>query len=116
MKQYKNFVENLVKENVILDKRFYIVIPYSYFEGGGIKSISLMPQKQSTGDNLPEIKTSLHSKAEGILSQLSRIGLQTKVVEEDELVALFHQMYNEEAEDQSANSTQQVPKPTGEKI
>ncbi len=115
MKQYKDFIENLVKENVILDKRFYIVVPYSYLETGAFKTISHTTQKTSSENLLPEIKATLHTKAEGLLSQLSRLGLQTKILEEEELVMLFHQMYNEEAESESANSELNLPEVPAEK-
>jgi len=115
MQQYKDFVETLVKENVILDKRFYIVVPFSYLETGAIKTITHAAQKNSSDEMLPAIKTSLHTKAEGLLTQLSRLGLQTRILEEKELTALFHQMYNEESEQSSANSMSSIAKPPEEK-
>ena len=95
MEQYKAFVENLVKQNIVLDKRFYITVPYSYLEKGALQTLGLAPSKSSGSDLLPEIKATLHTKSEGLITQLSRIGLQTKVLEEKELTSLFHQMYNE---------------------
>lgn len=115
MKQYKDFIVNLVKENVILDKRFYIVVPYSYLEVGAVKTISHATQKTSSENLLPEIKATLHTKAEGLLAQISRMGLQTRILEDKELVLLFHQMYNEEAVDESTNSPAKEQETSDEK-
>lgn len=101
MQLYKNFIQQLVKQNIVLDKRFYIAIPYSFLEGGAVKTIS-SAAKQDT--NIMPMKASLHSKAEGIRNQLQRINLQTRILEKDELIKLYHQMYNPE----DSNSTQNV--------
>src|ERR1035437_5699038 len=63
---YRDFVKELVKVNTVLDKKFYISIPYSALEKGasGVKSIS---KASSSQDNfIIAAKASLHSKAESI--------------------------------------------------
>src|SRR6266480_3908310 len=57
MQLYKSFIEQLVKENIVLDKRFYIIIPYSYLEGGAVKTIS----SATTSKNAAPTDTSLLS-------------------------------------------------------
>lgn len=104
MKQYKDFIVNLVKENIILDKRFYVIVPFSYLETGAVKTITNVTKKVTTENILPEIKATLHTKAEGLLSQIGRMGLQTRVLEGDELISLFHLMYNEETESSSTGN------------
>ena len=51
---YRDFVKELVKVNTVLDKKFYIVISYSYLEKGVMAS---------SDSFLGLAKTSLHSKA-----------------------------------------------------
>lgn len=104
MQLYKSFIQELVKQNVILDKRFYIVIPYSYLEVGAVKTISSAAVQTSQEKNILGIKTSLHSKADGIRNQLGRINLQTKILEKNELINLFHQMYSPEESTASQNA------------
>lgn len=111
MQLYKGFIQQLVKQNVVLDKRFYIVIPYSYLEVGAVKTISAAGGKQTPQEaNIAGIKATLHSKAEGVRNQLARMNLQTKILEKDDLINLFHQMYNPE-DSQSAQGTMEHTAP-----
>lgn len=84
IKKYREFVTNLVKVNTILDKRFYVVIYFSFLE----KVVSF-------GHFEDAAKTNLHSKASSLSSQLARLNLKAKVLEHDELVKLFYDFYNE---------------------
>ncbi len=87
--QYRSFVQNLITVNTVLDKKFYIVVSFSSLEKGvsgvGTKGNELFLQA----------KAGLKTKAESLLSQLSRIGLKSKVLKDDQLVKLFHDIYNE---------------------
>jgi len=75
IKLYKDFVQELIKVNTVLDKKFYIAIPYSGLEGGSAKS-------------------KLTSKAESLHAQLRRMNLPAKTLARVELVKLFHEIYN----------------------
>jgi len=91
---YKKFVTELVKQNVVLDKKFYIVIPYSSLEKG------LFGAKQSIGaDSIKNLevqaKAALSSKAETLHAQLARIGLKSKTLEREDLLKLFYEIFND---------------------
>lgn len=88
IKLYKDFVQDLVKVQIILDKRFYIVIPFSYLENPVEASKSFVTFAKST----------LRSKAQSIHSQLGRLNLKAKTLPRDELTKLFHDLYNEGSE------------------
>ncbi|MBI4096297.1 MAG: hypothetical protein HY425_01125 [Candidatus Levybacteria bacterium] len=75
IKLYRDFVAELVKMNTVLDKKFYIAIPYSGLEGGSAKA-------------------KLFSKAEGLHSQLKRMSLTSKTLDKENLVKLFYEIYN----------------------
>lgn len=75
IKLYKDFVTELVKINTVLDKKFYVAIPYSGLEGGVGKS-------------------KLSSKAESLHAQLHRMNLPARTLGKEELVKLFHEVYN----------------------
>lgn len=85
IKLYKDFVQELIKVNTVLDKKFYIAIPYSRLESG----INIR------GDNFfLSAKSKLSSKAESLHAQLRRMSLPAKTLNKEELVKLFHEIYN----------------------
>ncbi|MBI4089317.1 MAG: hypothetical protein HY424_01260 [Candidatus Levybacteria bacterium] len=85
IKLYREFVQELVKVNTVLDKKFYIVIQYSGLESG----ISIR------GDNFfTSAKSRLSSKAESLHTQLQRMDLSAKTLMREDLVKLFHEIYN----------------------
>lgn len=86
---YRNFVSELVKVNTVLDKKFYISIPYSSLEKG-VQGVAADPALFAT-----TAKSALRSKAETLMSSLSRIGLKAKILDRDELIKLYHDIYNE---------------------
>lgn len=90
---YKGFIQELIKVNTVLDKKFYIVIPYSPLEKG--LSGAAPQQKNAQADTLIGAKAALHNKASSLLSQLARISLRAKVLGTEELVKLFYELYNE---------------------
>lgn len=75
IKLYKDFVQELIKVNSVLDKKFYIVISYSGLEGGSAKN-------------------KLSAKAESLHAQLKRMNLLAKTLNYEDLVKLFHEIYN----------------------
>lgn len=84
IKKYRDFVAELVKVNTILDKKFYIVIYFSYLE------------KITSFGNFEEVaKANLHSKASSLNSQLSRLNLRARILQKEELTKLFYDLYNE---------------------
>lgn len=82
---YKDFVAELVKTNAVLDKKFYIVIPYSGLENGiGINRSNL----------LLNAKAKLTTKAESLHAMLHRMNLSARTLEKEDLVRVFHEIYN----------------------
>lgn len=79
IKLYKDFVQELVKVNAVLDKKFYIAISYSGLEGDSAKA-------------------KLSSKADALHAQLKRMNLAAKTLEKESLIKLFHEIYNGEVE------------------
>lgn len=85
IKLYKDFVAEMVKTNTVLDKKFYIAIPYSGLESG----IGMGRDKF-----FASARSSLSSKAESLQAQLKRINLPSKILDKEKLVKLFHEIYN----------------------
>lgn len=95
--QYRDFVQELVRINTVLDKKFYIVIPYSYLEAGawGVKTggQKRLSRKQA---QIESAKASLDLKAKSLHAQLQRLGLLAKTLQKEELIRLFYEVYNED--------------------
>jgi len=107
---YREFIQATIKENDVLDKKFYIVIPLFKLELG------LSGSKQSLDQ---KIKTVLFPRRDQLIKQLNRVGLRATQLTTDKLIALFFDIYNgEEAELQAPQSVKlneprvsQVPNP-----
>jgi len=113
---YDKFIRDLVSKNQVLDKRFYIVVPY--FAGGisQIKPPSLFPKKSFVANKwqtLEKAKVNLAPKIAHIMKQLNRIGIKAKQLTTEELVELFYDLYNPEVarEQRAALSTQEYTTP-----
>src|SRR3989344_1907449 len=85
MANYLQFIQTTIKENDVLDKKFYVIIPLSPLELGLIASKVSLEQK---------IKTVLLPRQDQIIRQLGRIGLKATQVLGQELVKLFYDIYN----------------------
>lgn len=88
IQQYREFVRIMIRVNTVLDKKFYIVIPYSNLEQGALTAIK-------KDDIFTQAKASLQTKAETLLSQLARLALRAKILDQQTLVKLFYDIYNQ---------------------
>jgi len=82
---YRQFIQTTIKENEVLDKKFYIVIPLYKLELG------LTPTKTSLQQ---KVKTILLPRRDQVIRQLSRVGLKTTQLKTRELIELFYDIYN----------------------
>lgn len=96
IKLYRDFIESLVKVNSVLDKRFYIIIPYSSLEEGAIKTAGSIKKGMGQGQaHFESASASLKLKADSLRDQLTKLNLQAKTLNKNELIGLFHNIYNE---------------------
>jgi type IV secretory pathway VirB4 component len=103
IKDYISFLDNFLKVNNILTKKFYLVIPYhpTIIETNalsGITSALSFKSKQPTQENIDEIffraQEQLYIRENIVINGLSRIGLHFKILTTEELVELFYNLYN----------------------
>lgn len=87
---YKDFVAQLVQKNTVLDKEFYLAISFSYLEKGA-GGITEAKDKQAI---ITDSKNLLMSKAQSINQELLRIGLKSRILEKNDLIRLFYEIYN----------------------
>lgn len=85
---YRDFVEKLIKMNTVLDKKFYIIIAYTSLEKGPTGVFH-------RDDFATAAKSALHTKADPLLNELSRLSLHAKVLEKESLIKLFYDIYNQ---------------------
>lgn len=96
---YRKFVAEMVKKNNVLDKKFYVVIPFSALELGVTSSLTSLIKP---GRALPFPKehilqkalVSLVPKKDHLIKLFARLGLTAKQLESKELVKLFYEIYN----------------------
>ncbi len=94
---YKSFVQELVKVKTILDKRFYVVIPYSSLEKGLAGAKDATGKTRLQNDFYLGAKDSLHSKAEALHSQMRRLNLKSETLSKEQLIKLFYDIFNDAA-------------------
>ncbi len=87
---YKDFVSQLVHDKSVLDKKFYFVISFSFLEKGA-GGISNAKNKQAI---VIDAKNLLMSKAQSVIQELLRAGVKSKILEKNELIRLFYEIYN----------------------
>ncbi|MDO8551447.1 MAG: hypothetical protein Q7S03_02095 [bacterium] len=103
MVKYRRFVEETVKKNNVLDKEFYVVLPFTALELGVTKAIGSAITGKSK--NLPyskeyileKAKMNLYPKRDQVIRQFNRLGLKTQVLNSADLVRLFFSIYNPES-------------------
>ena len=104
---YTQFIQRLIIENDVLDKNFFLVIPYS--PGGSMPTANILKSKKSKQEIeqnmqmkqsqlLEKAKIFLFPKRDHILKQLNRIGLGGKQLTTKELITEFYTIYNPEEE------------------
>ena len=104
---YTRFVKNLIVQNNVLDKSFFIVVPYH--SGSIVPSSTLIKGKKSkeeeeknqniqTDQLIEKAKIFLFPKRDHILKQLGRMGLFGHQLTTKELITEFYTIYNPEEE------------------
>lgn len=83
--QYKQFIQTTIKENDVLDKKFYVVIPLFQLELGLLSSSETLANK---------IKTVLLPRRDQVVRQLQRVGLKATQLTGQKLLELFFDIYN----------------------
>jgi len=99
LQKYSQFIQKIVKENEVLDKKFYIVIPFSALELGIASTLTSTVKKKpglpfDKEHILEKAKTALFPKRDHILGQLTRLGLKARQLTTSEIIKLFYLYYN----------------------
>ena len=87
MTHYKQFIQATIRENEVLDKKFYIVVHLFALELGLTASKLALQQK---------VKTVLLPRRDQIIRQLNRVGLKATQLTRQKLIEVFYDIYNGE--------------------
>lgn len=104
---YTLFVENLIVQNNVLDKSFFIIVPYH--TGGVLPDTSILKSKKKTEEELAtanirteqlleKAKIFLYPKRDHILKQIGSMGLSGHQLTTKDLISEFYTTYNPEEE------------------
>ncbi len=93
---YRQFIDELVKNEGLLDKKIYVVVPYSYLEGSFVPGQPQKTPQQNTkqGPFAEQAKNALISKRSVVQSQIERMGLMARPLSHEELIKLFYEILN----------------------
>ncbi|HVX93131.1 MAG TPA: hypothetical protein VHA74_03400 [Candidatus Dojkabacteria bacterium] len=102
---YTHFIQNLIVQNDVLDKKFYIVIPYN--PSGEVSLLNSLDSfnKEKEAERLKQLEELkykvieqaaifLSPKRDHVLKQLNRMGLLGHQLTNNELMELFYDIYN----------------------
>jgi hypothetical protein len=97
--KYRDFVKSIVRQGNVLDKKFYISIPFSSLELGIASNIGAIGKKTKktnlpTADIAERAATNLVPKKDHLIRLLARIGLRARQLSSDELLQLFYDLHN----------------------
>lgn len=108
MEDYISYIDQLGQQTNIMDKKFYIVIPYfpqvdvqkalSQSKNFLTGVVSLFNSKEQhvviNEDDLEKAKTELRNRVQAVLSGLLQSGIQGLPLDTQELIELFYDTYN----------------------
>ncbi len=94
--QYRQFIQTVVQQNNVLEKKFYVVIPFNPLELGvkGAALGNIQKDNTHTQGFIDMVKTSLYPKRDHLIQQFGHIGIKSKQLTTQELIELYFDIYN----------------------
>lgn len=86
MGRYRQFIQNTITEQQVLDKNFFVVVYVSPLELG------IAPLSKE--EKFKKIKNILLPRRDQLLKQLNRVGLKSSQLNSEQLAELFYNIYN----------------------
>lgn len=111
MGTYSRFITQIVKKRNVLEKEFYVIIPFSPFElgitqAGLIDTLPIPGIKKRVGRKIPfskdyvikKAKTTLYPRRDHLMRQSGRLGIRMEQLTTEGLATLFFKIYNAKEE------------------
>lgn len=86
LRLYRDFIQELIKDEGLLDKKTYAVIPFT--------SLELGPVSGKKGYEA-RVSESIATKRTNVMTQIERIGLSSRVLKAEELGRVFFELFNQ---------------------
>lgn len=118
MSEYENFVTQTVKKKGVLEKRFFIIIPFSALELGLTSAVVGLARKNkklaySKSYIVKKAKTALYPKRDHIVRQAGRLGIKLTQLTTEELTNLFKEIYRPKTEINNDDTNNVIASPQG---
>lgn len=100
IREYSAFIGTFVEENAIINKNFFVVVSYhpTIVSQAPTGFLGMFFKKQNTqkaaDESNKEAIEQLDHRVDQVIDGLEQIGLRAAVLEDDELVELFYNLYN----------------------
>jgi len=104
VREYMDFIRNLVANSNIMTKGFYVIVPYTPPSLGGgkeskLKEItSIFSQGQNehvlTAQEIEEYRSQLEQRLGIVVQGLGRLGVRTAQLGTEEVIELFYRLFN----------------------
>ncbi|MDD3480919.1 MAG: TraC family protein [Patescibacteria group bacterium] len=94
--EYANFIEKLLEYSNIMEKRFYVVVPYfpaGVDVTGGVRDM-MKRKKPELAGTFSENKKKLLSRVDRVTEGLASVGLRCSPLETKDLLELYYTSYN----------------------
>lgn len=110
IRKYRRFVEETVERNNVLDKRYYVIIPFTNIELGASKAFfSTFGGKKGLPFEknfiIKQAKDHLFPKRDHLTRQFSRLGIFLRQLTTSELIEFFYHIYNPDSVGQKLAAT-----------
>ncbi len=94
--EYLQFIQGIVKQNNVLEKKFYVVIPFNPLELGvkGAALGNIQRDSNHMQTYIETVKTNLYPKRDHLIQQFGRLGIKTLQLTTQELIELYFDIYN----------------------
>lgn len=100
-RSYRGFIDKLVEDADIMDKKFFVVIPFSPFSkkkksfwARAAEVLSPASVVKLNEQKFEKYKMELDRRVRGAIAGLKGIGLQTQVLDTQALIELYYNTYN----------------------
>ena len=87
LRLYRDFVQELIKDEGLLDKKTYVIIPFSPLELGPVVGKK---------DFATRVSEAISSKRTNVMTQIERIGLSSRILKAEELGRVFFELFNQQ--------------------
>jgi len=98
IEEYINFIKSFIEENSIINKSFFVSVPYDAATLENKKSgvFGFFKKKETKTENMNDRAKieQLNHRVSQVIQGLEQIGLRVTPLEDDEIVELFYNLYN----------------------